>query len=105
MITKLIQKYYSYKYNLMLKSVRSDKKFIVKQLIVCQKAYEEGYWYEGIYKGYHSFLGKILAKSLKLYYKSESEIIFQAHRILEECIVEAEEIIGKSLYHKIKDLN
>ena len=105
MFTKLIQKYYSYKYNLMLKSVRSDKKLIVKQLTVCQKAYDEGYWYEGIYKDYHSFLGKSLANILKLYYKGEAEIMLQAHRILEECIVEAEEIVGKSLYHKIKDLN
>lgn len=105
MFTKIIQKYYSFKYNLMLKSVKSDKKLIVKQLIVCQKAYDEGYWYKGIHKDYHNFLGKALANSLKLYYKSESEIMFQAHRILEECIVEAEEIIGKSLYHKIKDLD
>ena len=105
MFTKIMQKYYSYKYNLMLESVKSDKKLIVEQLIVCQKAYDEGYWYEGIHKDYHSFLGKTLANSFKLYYKSEEEIMFQAHRILEECIVEAEETIGKSLFHKIKDLD
>lgn len=105
MLTKIMQKYYSFKYNLMMKSVKSDKKLIVKQLIVCQKAYDEGYWYKGIHKDYHNFLGKTLANSLKLYYKSESEIMLQAHRILEECIVEAEETIGKSLFHKIKDLD
>ena len=105
MFTKIIQKYYSYKYNFMLQSVRSDKRLIVKQLIVCQKAYDGGYWYEGIHKDYHSFLGRILASSLKLYYKGEAEIMLQAHHILEECIVEAEEIIGKSLYYKIKDLD